>query len=194
MRSLFGKSTRGPGGDRQHVGDERFVALIHDRARRLGLLERAARRRFEIDDRARAVRQRAAARGTEIGHVGTPLDRRRRPAQVDAAADEARWPIPGAGRGSPGTAMTRTRRDAMTRTRRPPRTLRPRWRQAPQHDGDRHDGRGTPLSTGVASASSPTSGVLCTVSPRPHHHQNQNTSCAAPRCSRCTRPPSRALS
>ena len=90
MRSLFGKVDGRAGRDGQHVRHERLVALIHDRVPRLGLLERAARRRFEVDDRLQAIGQVAAA----APRSATPGRRSvgERAVQLDAAADRS---VPG---------------------------------------------------------------------------------------------------
>ncbi len=78
---------RRAGRDREHVRHERLVALIHHGVAALARLERAARRRFQIDDRAQQVGQVAPGRRAEIRDARPPLDRRRGPPQLDAAAD-----------------------------------------------------------------------------------------------------------
>ena len=102
--SQFGKSTVVPVRDREHVRHERLVALIHHRVAAFARLERAARRRFQVDDRAQ-----------QIGHVARRpacRDRRRpaaaRPARPRAAARRGRGCCPAA-RPRPAAAQSDTK-------------------------------------------------------------------------------------
>ena len=61
------------GGDRQHVRHERLVALIHHGVARFVCLERAARRRLEVDDRPQAIGEVARRRRAEVGDGWPPL-------------------------------------------------------------------------------------------------------------------------
>ena len=76
--------------DRQHVRHERLVALVHHGVAGFVCLERAARRGFQIDDRPQQVGDVARAAGVpRSDDRRPPLGRRRRAAQLDAAADGA---------------------------------------------------------------------------------------------------------
>jgi hypothetical protein len=69
------------------VRHEPLVALIHDRAPRLALVEGGARRGFEIDDAAAQVRDLARPRSAGTSDVGPPLDRFGEAANVETPAD-----------------------------------------------------------------------------------------------------------
>ena len=90
MRSLFGKVDDRADHDREHVRHEALVALIHDGAAGIALVERRARRGLEIDDAAAQVGHVARAGRARRRDIGPPLDRLRELADVEAAANAAR--------------------------------------------------------------------------------------------------------
>ena len=122
------------GRDRQHVRRERLVALIHDGVSRLVLLERAARRGFQIHDRLHGIRARWRApwrrRRTRWDAVPRPAAGRRtsmRP-RIDAVGGAHR-------RESAGPPATGPRRALASRARREPQ----RTQRTQENPGHRED-------------------------------------------------------
>ena len=74
--------------DSQHVRLERFVALIHPRARLVGPFERGARGRVEIHDAA-PIRRFVICPHSEVRDADAGSVFRRRLAEFDAAADDS---------------------------------------------------------------------------------------------------------
>ncbi len=71
----------------QHMGHEALVVLIHDGARRLAFVERAARRAIEIDDAAAQVGRVARSRAARTGDVRTNLGWAGEASNVEAASN-----------------------------------------------------------------------------------------------------------
>ena len=77
------------GRDREHMGNERLVALVHHRPCRLVLFECAARGDLQVYDRHLRFGNRLQRGCAKVRDAGTPADGHRRATQVDAAGDRA---------------------------------------------------------------------------------------------------------
>jgi hypothetical protein len=112
---VVGKVHRRADGDRQQVRHERLAALVHPRVDVFALLrlERAFRRRLEVDDRSPPFRRVAGRPFTELTRCGPAFDHDRHTRKLDAPADAGTSRLPG-GHGRHGKAP---RKDARGRSR-----------------------------------------------------------------------------
>jgi hypothetical protein len=85
------------GRDREDVGDERLVPLIHAHTDGLTRFERAARRRLEINHRSSRVGKIACGRGAEVADARPPFDAGDDASNVDTPSQptpRAQAPVP----------------------------------------------------------------------------------------------------